>query len=51
MHSNAQLREWYKAADLNGNGTTTINEFFTWRCAGASDRARRRVITSRDGRC
>lgn len=28
-----EIKSWFKAADLNGNGTVSINEFFSWTLA------------------
>ena len=32
-HSLSEIREWFVAADLNKNGTVSINEFFSWTLA------------------
>ena len=29
-HSAAEIRKWFDAADSNGDGTMSINEFFAW---------------------
>ena len=35
-HSSDQIRQWFNAADLDGNGTLSINEFFAWSLHNAS---------------
>lgn len=29
-HSEAEIREWFEMADVDGNGSVSINEFFIW---------------------
>ena len=35
-HSKSQLREWYRTADIDGDGFITLYEFFIWALSVAS---------------
>ena len=37
-YTTEQIREWFEAADLDGNGTLCINEFFRWSLLNASQK-------------
>lgn len=36
--SEADIRWWFNSADTNGNGTVSVNEFFTWSLRNASEK-------------
>ena len=52
MHGDDQIREWFEAADEDGDGTVSINEFFTWtlhrQTVGGSDLKLRAIFAAHD---
>lgn len=38
QYSTADIRTWFEAADLDGNGELSINEFFQWSLSNAAEK-------------